>query len=135
MNISKSIISLATAVLLLTACQETLEEKCQRECKLYTKKNCPAQLDKNVIIDSLTFEASTHTLHYHYTLTGQADSVGILSQEEVKKALLGQLRNSTTMKSYKDEGYTFTYTYHSQRRPSLVLFEQTLTKKDYQQKK
>jgi hypothetical protein len=128
----KHLIALLTATLTMVACQESLNEKCARECRQYTQKNCPAQIDNHTIIDSMTFEAATRTIHYYYTLTGVADSVGLLSHEEVHQALRDQVRNTTMMRAYKEEGYNFTYTYHSQRRPELVLFEETLTKKDYQ---
>lgn len=124
-------VALLSALFLLAGCQESLEEKCARECRVYTQKNCPARLDDKCIVDSLTFEANSHTLHYFYTLTGVADSVGLLNLEEVKTALLDQLSNTTSMKAYKDAGYSFAYTYYSQSRPELVLFDVTLTKKDY----
>ena len=127
-----SFIGLLLAALTLGSCQESLNEKCARECRQYTQKNCPAPIDKHTIIDSMTFEASTRTIHYYYTLTGVADSVGLLSREEVHKALKDQLRNTTMMRAYKEEGFNFAYTYYSQSRPELVLFEETLTKKDYQ---
>lgn len=130
-----SIIVLLSALFLLAGCQESLEEKCASECKAYTQKNCPARLDDKCIVDSLTFEANSHTLHYYYTLTGVADSVGLLNSTEVKSALLDQLSNTTSMKAYKDAGYSFAYTYYSQKRPDLVLFDVRLTKKDYSPKK
>ena len=117
--------------LLLCGCQESLEKKCQRECELYTKKNCPGNLGDNTIIDSMVFEATSHTIHYYYTLTGSADSVGILSNSDARRALLDDLRNSTITRQYKEADYNFSYTYHSQSRPELVLYEVTLTVKDY----
>ena len=42
--------------LALTACQESLEERCAREAEEYTKKKCPARIDQNTVIDSLVFE-------------------------------------------------------------------------------
>jgi hypothetical protein len=118
--------------LLLCGCQETLEEKAARECQQYTKKNCPAQIDKSTILDSMTFEASTHTLQYHYTLTGAAGSIGLLSDKEVHDALVKEVRNTTMMRMYKEAEYNFRFIYHSQRHPEQVLYEVTLTAKDYQ---
>ena len=102
-----SFIGLLLASLTLGSCQESLNEKCARECRQYTQKNCPAPIDKHTIIDSMTFEAGTRTIHYYYTLTGVADSVGLLSREEVHKALKDQLRNTTMMRAYKEEGFNF----------------------------
>jgi hypothetical protein len=127
-----SIIGLLLAALTMGSCQESLKEKCARECRMYTLKNCPAKIDNHTILDSMIFEDATLTVHYYYTLTGIADSVGLLTKEEIHKALKDQLRNTTMMRAYKDEGFNFSYTYHSQSRPELVLAEETLTAKDYQ---
>jgi hypothetical protein len=119
------------AVLLMTACQESMSEKAAREAKLYTKKNCPAAMSDVLRMDSITFDASTLTLHYHYTLMGRADNVGTLNQEEARRALLTELQNTTQVSEYKEEGYNFAYTYHSEKSPQTVLFTVTFTKKDY----
>ena len=125
------VIALLLGAVTLAGCQESLSEKCARECRLYTQKNCPAQIDNHTIIDSMVFEADTRTIHYYYTLTGVADSVGLMSREEVRQALKDQIRNTTMLQAYKEEGYSFAYTYHSQSRPQLVLIDETLTSKDY----
>ncbi len=114
------------------ACQESLEQKAAREAELYTRKNCPAQMTDNIIIDSMTFEASTHTLHYYYTLTGVADSAGVLNPNDARQALLAGLKNTTSMGAYKEAGYQFVYTYRSQKNPETVYFETVFSKKDYE---
>lgn len=118
----------------MAACQESLEQKAAHEALMYTTKNCPIQMSDNLIMDSLTFEADTHTLHYYYTLTGVADSVGLLNGETLKKVLRTDLKNTTAMMDYKEAGYQFTYTYHSQKDPNKVLFEVTFDENDYNQK-
>ena len=55
------------ASLTLVACQETLEERCAREARTYTEKKCPTLITEGVMLDSLTFQQSTHTLSYCYT--------------------------------------------------------------------
>lgn len=122
---------LACLVPFLTACQESLEDRCAREAKEYTVKNCPAKLDKNIIIDSLTFERETHTLHYYYKLTGVADEEGVMESIGAADILKKELRNSTAMKTYKDNGYRFAYTYRSEKDPSKILLEIVFTDKDY----
>ena len=121
------------AALLLTACQETLEEKAAKEAEIYTKKNCPARIADNLTMDSLTYEQQTRTLHYYYTITGAADSVGLLNPETARSALLTELKNTTSMMAYKEAGFAFAYTYHSQRHRSTVLYETVFKAKDYNQ--
>ena len=121
------------AALLLTACQETLEEKAAKEAEIYTKKNCPARIADNLTMDSLTYEQQTRTLHYYYTITGAADSVGLLNPETARSALLTELKNTTSMMAYKEAGFAFAYTYHSQRHRGTVLYETVFKAKDYNQ--
>ena len=129
----KYIVALAVA-LFCCACQESLEDKCARECKVYTKKNCPAPISMEIILDSMTFEASTHTISYHYMLTGRLDSPDALNKENARAALLGELKNTTTMRDYKEQGYNFQYIYHSQKQPDVILLNVHLTENDYKQK-
>ncbi len=129
----KKIVLSAMAVLLtLSACQESLEDRCAREAKEYTAKNCPAPIGEDVTIDSAVFERSTHTMCYYYTLTGKADSKETVAKIDSRKALLDAVKNSTSVKAYKDAGYNFKYTYCSAKNKGEVLYTVTFTKKDYQ---
>ena len=130
----KNLITFALAVIVFTACQESLEEKAAQEAKMYTQKNCPAMIGENLRMDSLTFEISTRTLHYYYTLSGIADSVGLLDEETARGSLLNELKNTTSMMVYKEAGYRFAYTYHSQKNPKTILFDMVFSEKDYNAK-
>jgi phosphosulfolactate synthase (CoM biosynthesis protein A) len=127
----KKLCMIASFALFLTACQESLEDRCAREAKEFTRKNCPSKIEKNINIDSLIFERETHTLHYYYTLTGNADREGVMEEINGLDILKENLKNSTAMKVYKENHYNFTYTYHSEKDPKKVLLEVTLTDKDY----
>ena len=128
----KKIIVFATLALFLASCQESLEDRCARDAKTYTAKNCPAKMEENIILDSLTFERATHTLHYYYRMTGIADKENALDTAAAAQILRDGLKNTTAMKVYKDNGYNFTYTYRSEKDPKKTIFEVALTKKDYQ---
>ena len=127
----KKLFVFALAAITFYACQESLDQKAAQEAKLYTQKNCPAQIGENLTMDSLTFEAGSHTLHYYYTLSGKADSVGLLNKDDARQALLTELKNTTTMMAYKNAGFSFAYTYHSKKNPKTILFDTTFTEKDY----
>ena len=122
---------LSAFMLLLTACQESLEDRCARETKEYTRKNCPAKIDNNIILDSLTFERESHTLHYYYKLTGFADQDSVAKNIDAVNILKQELRNTTTLKLYKDNHYRFAYTYRSEKNPEKILLDVLLTDKDY----
>lgn len=127
----KKIIVCALAALLLTACQESIEEKAAKEAQLFTRKNCPSPMGENLIVDSLSFERDTHTLHFYYTLTGNADSVELLNEDTVKTVLLKELKNTTTMMAYKEAGFRFAYTYRSQKNSERIIFDFAFTKNEY----
>jgi len=127
----KKYILFAGWALFLAACQESLEDKCEREAREYTEKNCPARMEENIIMDSLTFERGSHTLHYYYRMTGLADREGALDTAQARRILTEGLKNTTSMRVYKDNGYNFAYTYTSEKEPGKKLFELLLTKKDY----
>ena len=125
------VIYLFAAAAIFSSCQQSLEDRCAQEAERYTKKNCPTRINEITVIDSLIFERDTHTLHYYYTLTGYADNPEIVSKINAGNVLLDQIKNSTSIKMYKDAGYNFAYTYYSQKNKGTVLFEQIFTEKDY----
>ena len=122
---------LAIITLIFTACQESLEDRCERDAKEYTRKQCPATIDKYTIIDSLTFERATHTIHYYYRLTGAADEAQMIKEIDAVNTLKQTLKNSTSVKTYKDKKYRFAYTYRSAKDPKKILLEVVFTDKDY----
>jgi hypothetical protein len=127
----RKLLFLASFAMLAVACQESLEQKAAKEARLYTQKNCPAQMSETLIMDSMAFEAETHTISYYYTLKGAADSIGAINKDEARQSLLTALKNTTSMMAYKEEGYNFAYIYRSQKSPKTILFETTFTKNDY----
>lgn len=128
----RNITILLTAGLFASACQESLEERCLREANVYTKKNCPSQIAKDVTIDSLTFNVSTHTLTYSYTLGGVLDDAAVVTRSELRQQMLENLRNATSLKAYKDAGYSFRYVYYSTMQRGTKLMDTTFRAKDYQ---
>ncbi len=118
--------------LLMTACQETLEQRCAREAKEYSQKNCPAPIAKGVTIDSMSFDVATHTLTYSYTLSGVIDDTTVIRRNNPREQLLKSLKNATAMQPYRDAGYNFRYIYYSTKNKGTKLFEATFLEKDYQ---
>ena len=119
------------SALFLTACQETLEQRCAREAKEYSEKHCPAPIAKGVMIDSMNFDVATHTLIYSYSLSGVVDDTAVINRNNPKDEMLQQLKNATAMKPYKDAGYNFRYIYYSTKDKGVKLFEATFQEKDY----
>lgn len=130
MTIKQTIITLATAALCLASCQESLEDRAAREAEEYTKKNCPVRISDEITTDSLVFNKQTLTLHYYLSLSGRADTTAI-SETEIKKDMVSNLKGTTSIRPYKEAGYNFAYTFHSTKQKNKILYEVTITKNDY----
>ncbi len=129
--VMKKIWTIVVFLTLLTACQESLEDRCEREAKEYTRRNCPMKMDSNSILDSLVFERSTRTIHYYYTLTGFADRDSVLEQVDAVNVLRNEVKNSTALRIYKENKFNVAYTYRSQKDPKKIRMEVVFTEKDY----
>ena len=127
----KKICTLLIMTVLLTGCQETLEERAARESRDYTEKHCPAPIAYQVTMDSMTFDKASHTFSYYYSLNGTLDDSTYLKQSNPRDMLLQQVKNSTNLKIYKEAGYSFRYVYNSTKNKA-TLFDVTFKQKDYQ---
>ena len=94
---------------------------------------CPTPERDNTILDSMSYDRATRTLNHYYTLTGTADDTAqfVGSHPEMHKALADAIKNETSNKMYKDEGFNFAYEYRSQRNKHLVLYRDTVRPRDY----
>ena len=122
---------LLMSIMLLTACQESLEDRCAREAKEYTEKHCPTLIAEDMVMDSMTFDKTTHTIAYIYTLSGALDDTAVVNKNLPQERLLQEVKNSTNLKLYKDAGYSFRYTYYSTKEKGTKLFEATFHENDY----
>jgi len=119
-------------VLILCACQESLEDKCARECVEFTKRKCPSSVAQDMIVDSMTFDRASHTIQYYYKLTGASDRADAYQKDQARNALKDALKNTTQVMTYKEAGYNFRYIYYSEKNPQTVYLDILLTEKDYQ---
>ena len=119
-------------VLILSACQESLEDKCARECVEFTKRKCPSSVAQDMIVDSMTFDRASHTGQYYYKLTGASDRPDAYPKDQAKDLLKNALKNTTQVMSYKEAGYNFRYIYYSEKNPQTIYLDILLTEKDYQ---
>ena len=132
--IMKRLFYFALMLALCSSCHRSLEDRASQECKEYTEKKCPTPVVDNVRLDSMVFESTTRTIHYYNTLVGTADNRLVIDKQQgkLRQALKEGLRSDAGTKAYKDAGFNFQYTYHSEKKPSEVLFDATYTTKDYQ---
>ncbi len=115
------------------SCQESIEKKAERECREYTKNNCPTLLREDVFLDSMTFEKKTRTIHYYYSLCGKLDTTAVDSSTS-RVEFLENIRNNQHLIKYKEAGFTFHYTYFSFKQKNKVLLDMSFSPEDYQLK-
>ena len=123
----------AVAALVLTACTESFEDRCRREAREYTEKQCPRVLDSFVTIDSMAYIAEPQGFTYYYTVNDDGE-MGELFTDAVKEEFLNQLRSNVrkdlSMKSYKEKGFILSYCYRSKVDGS-VFMEASFGPEDY----
>ena len=120
---------------MLTACQESLEDRCARECKEYTQKKCPVLVTNGVTLDSMTFDNTSKTVRYMYSLSGMMDTT--ITEEiskKVEQQMLEDVRNSPHLKVYKEAGYRFRYTFFSTKQPRQLILDYVFTPEQYNAK-
>jgi lipoprotein len=130
----KQILLALLSVFALASCHESIEERAQREAKAYTEKYCPTPVNNFTRTDSVVFYPATKTYHYFCTFNGRMDNAEIIAQNQaaIRGQLLKAISESTELKAYKDAGFVFAYTCHSEKHPRQVLFEAKYTAKEYQ---
>jgi hypothetical protein len=113
----RTLLLLTTALLLLTACQESKRERFEREAREYTAKNCPrAEYEDLIFLDSLVCPndgSNTYTLYY--SIHGDSAAMADLNEQydDLYAVLLGGVRNSVDLRHVKAEGLDIVYAYYN----------------------
>lgn len=122
------------ATLAAGACHfESFDERCERETREYTQKQCPRRLDEYTTMDSTVYDMDTRTITYYYSFEGILDDPATLTEEAtrtLRHQLCKNVINSIELKAYKEKGLNFRYSYRS-RATGKQLFKTTVTPKDY----
>lgn len=132
----KNILLFATALLLLTSCQESLEEKAAREAREVTESKCPMPIGDNMYLDSIVFDIPTLTQTQYFRFTGNSDNDStvekIIKNNDLKGTLVQELKNTPSYKALINKGITFRYIYGSTADTKKTYIDITVTKEDYQ---
>ncbi len=100
----------------LVACTESFEDRCRREAREYTERQCPRLIDQYIVMDSMTYEDEPQGFTYHQTVQGELDNDSLLTPEAIstfQEELLARIRKDINLRRYKERGFTFTYRYTS----------------------
>ena len=132
----KNILLFATALLLLSSCQESLEEKAAREAREVTESKCPMPIGDNMYLDSIVFDIPTLTQTQYFRFIGMSDNdstvEGIAKSKDLKGALVQELKNTPSYKALMNKGINFRYIYGSTADAGKTYLDITVTKEDYQ---
>jgi len=127
----KHILSLAVLSIIFVSCQESLEERIARENKEFTQTKCPMPLntESTMYLDSIVFDKTTHTQSQYFRISDFA-----IPTNQLRQALVNELRQEPKYKVHREKGYSFHYVYRHLNNPDSILFETTIVKEDYQEK-
>ena len=130
-------------MLVLTSCQESKQERLEREARELTEKNCPQRItpDGTVILDSIVYHNdSSNEIKYYYTVNTDNDGVLALQlqKKELERQLLSGINNSIDLRHVKEMGVTIVHYYNRTvtdsvgppKTENILTFE--FTKNDYQ---
>ena len=129
----KTVVCLVALCSLLCACHETLEERAEREAKEYTEKYCPTPVENFTRTDSVVFRREARAFVYYCSATGSLDNpeAFLRNKDNIAQALLSNLKQSTSLRAYKREGFAFRWVVVSSKDKNTVLFDQQFSPKDY----
>lgn len=113
----RTLLFMMTALLLLTACQESKRERFEREAREFTAKNCPrAEWDDLIFLDSLVCpNDGSNTITYYYSIHSDSASMAEIvdKYDDLYTTLLGAVRNSVDLRHVKEEGLNIVYSYNN----------------------
>lgn len=128
----KNIMFLFVAATLLTACQESLEERAAREARELTEDKCPMPIGNNMMLDSVVFDIPTLTQSQYFRFTGDNDNDSVVfALQDAKSLLVSELKSMPSYKPLMNKGVSFRYVYRSNKNPEKTYLEMTITKEDY----
>jgi hypothetical protein len=131
----KKLFLMVTTIILLTACQESLEERAAREAREVTEAKCPMPIGNNMYMDSVVFNIPTLTQTQYFRFIGDTDNdsvVTTLENTNVKETLVQELKNTPNYKALMQRGVNFRYVYRSTKNPEKTYLDITIVKEDYQ---
>ena len=125
-DVMKKLLILFTLIAALAACQESIEERAERDAREATAKRCPMRMNNEgtLILERIHFDRSTRTWKQDFLL----DSLFDVDYREI---LLGELKNTPSYQPYMDNGFNFLYVFLRMSNPKDTLISILLTPKDY----
>ena len=99
-----------------SSCTESFSDRCRREAREYTERQCPRPLGEYIVMDSMTYQETPQGFTYHQTVQGLLDNDSLIADpgiSEFRDELCERIRQDISLKPYKDRDFTFRYRYTS----------------------
>lgn len=112
-------------LLSFSSCQESLEDKAEREAKDYTRKYCPTPKQNYSRTDSIVFDKQRKVYTYYVSLYDEMDNQEVIdrNRDQITSMLQQSIRESTSIKNFVEAGFRFEYVCHSGSDPKKVLLK------------
>ena len=107
----------------VSSCQETLEEKAERQARDYTRKYCPTPIDNDTRTDSIVFDPQKKVYYYYISFFNSLDDEYIVNENKDRFAqmLTQSIKDSPGQRGFLEAGFRFEYICHSGSNPIKVL--------------
>lgn len=117
------LVIIAVTAATISSCQESLEDKAQRQAYEYTRKYCPTPIDNNTRTDSIVFDRSKKVYYYYISFFNQLDDQEIVNENRTLFAemLTQSVKDSPSLRTFLEAGFRFEYVCHSGSKPGKIL--------------
>lgn len=112
------------AMLVIMSCQESMEDKADRQAREYTERYCPTPVVNYSRTDSIVFDRKRKVYIYYLSFSDMLDDATLIEEnrDKITDMLTQSIRESTGLKNFVEAGFRFEYVCHSTREPKKVLF-------------
>ena len=131
-SIASATVAILSAILSLTACQESFDKRLQREARDFTENHCPQEPEPGTQLDSTTYAPNERVYTLWYSLAPENETAIRERTELLHQLLLHELVADVNYINLKNEGITFRYVYRSQQTGALI-YETQIKAKEYRE--
>lgn len=131
-------LSIFLSFILMTACQESWQERVARQTAWESLRDCPFYVNESMIMDSITFiapskDSKTAERHIYYSFVDSMIDLSLINDgmlSAVHQSLVDEVRSATSLRTLKNHDCSFVYHYRLQS-DGRTLHTDTVRAEDY----
>lgn len=123
-----------TTLLLLSACQESWQQRMEREVRIQSLRMCPHYVSRGLIADSISYDIATNTRTDYFTLIDSLVSLQLLDDDlraAAHEAQVREIAQDINLSVLKRHRATFRVIYRSQDSGETVI-DDCVTAEEYE---